>query len=301
MKLISLLIVFIFYTSLFSQDIIKDKPKTDDEIVLFGLREINNCLHIIPIVIIKNKKLYQPPQIEYGKYDTKSSKFVFDYLQYGYSYFKANSNSNSKAVVVSDKINTLIEVKNAACMQTVSANVNIIEDSIKSHLKNCILTNSMFLSNRKPAVKVPTSETKAKAMELFVNFYQKENGINKAEMFSEESLIFVPPSYLQLDILIGKFCIEQKGLDLKKYVSVFYQFRKSELQIINYENLYRFSESGHDWYNRPFEFIDAVDVDFDNCNELVFYYSDGGYGYKIFKYDYYDNSWKLIYYTSDGC
>lgn len=295
LKIYFWLIIIICFTSKdgFAQTIIQGKANYNDKVVIFNLEKDRKEYRIQPIVIIKNNKLIQPPQMNWGNYSPEGSYFVFDYFQYGYSYLAAYSRSNQKAVVINEKINTNERDSTNLCTVTVSARVNLLNK--KKILK--LLTNSLYVAENNSYETSGSNLEKKLLLNVFKIYYQQKNGINPLEIFKLSSVSAI--SYSEKDF-ICKFTIDQKGMKLSKNIISIFEKIGNNYVINFYKELYQYNESGGDWSNESMDYIGAIDVDNDNIPELIFYYSSGeSFGYNILKKYY--NGWQNLYSTGDGC
>lgn len=298
MKLVRLIILSIIFISgpcsiMLSQNMVKDKPKLGESVVLFAANENNNNYYITPVVIFKNNKLIIPPVNTGPKQDY--FQFAMDYFQPTSSFFKVNSNSSNKEITV--KVSPS-ESSDDGCTFTISTEIKLNNESLKATLPNCLFTNSLLLSKKNYATSIADELTRKKAKELFIKYYQKENGVNKTESFSILKIYYVSINEKTKSI-VAKFIIDEKGLDFKKECVVIFNVNGSDWKIVDYKPLFSLQTGSKEWSNSGYNYIDAVDIDFDGNNELIFYYSEGGYGYKILKFV--SGKWKTIYFTSDGC
>lgn len=296
-------ILFTFYSCslVFSQPIVKDKPKPGEEVILLSIEERENNYYIEPIAIIKNRRVNLPPSLNNGEsYSDAAKQFVFNYFQYGNSFFKANSGNSERVVTVNEEINSYKKASLYTCTCPVFAKVQLVDEKIKSQLGNSVFTNSMYLSNKKSNRNIVDAATKKTALKLFKEYYQSKNGIDKTELFEVDALYSVSYSTNQKNILVGKFTVTQKGVNLRKDVALILEAEKGKYNITFSKELYSYNESGASWYNSVFNFIDALDIDDDGQNELIFFKSGGeSNGYAIGKKS--SSGWKWISGADKGC
>ena len=297
----SVLLIFCFCSSLLSQNIIKDKPKPGEEVILMYVEERENNYYIEPIAIIKNKRVNTPPSLSNGEYYSDEAKrFIFNYFQYGNSFFKSYSGNSEKVVTVNENINTYAKASLYICSCPVFAKVKFVDSKSKTQIGNSIFTNSMYLSKKKSARSLPDASTKKIALDLFKEYYQSKNGIDKSELFEISNLYSVSYSPSQKNILVGKFTVTQKGVDLRKDVALIIEYVHGKYKISYSKDLYTYYESGASWGNSAFNFIDAVDFDDDGQNELIFFDSGGeSNSYIIGKKN--SSGWTWITGADKGC
>ncbi|MEM4325841.1 MAG: hypothetical protein QXU40_00885 [Candidatus Pacearchaeota archaeon] len=258
----------------------------ENEYVIFTLMYINQELVIIPVVLIRDKELINPPEIYFGRLNLECVSFANKYYNLGQTYYKANSGIPYEVVSVNEEYDSRNYFIPELCIQPFYIKAYYLGNGLPSY---SLITNSMTLayqctSKKNISKKQKTLLIKKIQEKILPGSLEIENAIETE--FNKNNKLFLLWVNQKLENKFRKYL-----LFIEKY--------KNNYNVILVDSLVTMGNSYITFTKKML--LDVIDIDFDKNNEFVFYYVDDKnvYGFQIYKK--YDDNMVLCYESKYGC
>lgn len=287
-KKIFILIAAVIYSILFMNFTYQNK-----ETIIFSLTYWNKDLVLIPIVIIKDSKLFKPPVIYNGRLNVECISFIEKYYKLGQTYYKANNGIPNEVVSINEEVMHSKFFVPEFCYQPIYAKVFYLGFETPS---NCLITNSLAFANDYTSKKNVGNRLKKVILNKFIENY-KTDALHKLSYLVDDAIEFKYNN--KKNLLIALFSvISNNDNKTRRYFTIF-EKNKNGYDIVLKDSLYNYTQD-NDIELIEKKFIDVVDLESDQNNELVFYYKNKDtFGFQIYKK--LGKEWIIIYEINYGC